>query len=540
MVVPTYKELYLPVLKFFSDKKIHDISEVYDLTVEFFKLSEDDLKETHENSRVSKFQTRFNFVIREFRRSGILRRESRNRYKITSVGLKLLSQDSNEAIVFYLKEKRHNVRAKKDSMNISIQNFGAILESNINIAKINVIGGQNATGKSTASKLLYCFLKYNSANRQKEAYKSVVGQIQGFVNMLRRRMFHMDNKEYVEFIRANYSKFMNGSDVYDILERYDKLKDILFSEDFYSHSPRRISKRIFDEIEEIDKYVDIIEEDGDSLFNLQMNNFLESEFSNKMRGYVEFNGTYEGNDFKFTSNFNNGYNFNKEGEFLINDIFYIDSFSSLDIDQSNGLNNSNHVRSLLKAIKKESDESKDLFDPMKNRDITKLLDDINLLIKGKFHYDDGELKYSDEYGITCYMSNTASGIKQIGIIQLLLGNRKLKRNSFLIIDEPEVNLHPEWQLKLAEILVLLAKDLDVQVYINTHSPMFIEAMSLFSEKYGCLDETNFYLTQEHKLGGFYFRKILPHDLGLVYSNLAQPYNDLDKVKIDILKNKGLK
>ena len=118
-----------------------------------------------------------------------------------------------------------------------------------------------------------------------------------------------------------------------------------------------------------------------------------------------------------------------------------------------------------------------------------------------------------------------------------MANRKLKGNSFLIIDEPEVNLHPEWQLKLAEILVLLAKNLNIHVYINTHSPLFIEAMSLYSERYGLLNDTNFYLTQKHKLGGFYFRKIMSHELGLVYKNLAEPYDMLDKVKIDILKNR---
>ena len=88
------------------------------------------------------------------------------------------------------------------------------------------------------------------------------------------------------------------------------------------------------------------------------------------------------------------------------------------------------------------------------------------------------------------MHNTASGIKQIGIIQLLLSNRKLKENCFLIIDEPEVNLHPDWQFKLANILMLLVKKLNVSIYINTHSPLFIEAINAFSEYYDLDDETN--------------------------------------------------
>ena len=68
------------------------------------------------------------------------------------------------------------------------------------------------------------------------------------------------------------------------------------------------------------------------------------------------------------------------------------------------------------------------------------------------------------------MKNTSSGIKQLGIIQMLLNNRKLSENSFLIMDEPEVNLHPEWQVKFAEIIILLAKELNITIYINTHSP----------------------------------------------------------------------
>ena len=71
-----------------------------------------------------------------------------------------------------------------------------------------------------------------------------------------------------------------------------------------------------------------------------------------------------------------------------------------------------------------------------------------------------------------------------------------KVGDILIIDEPEVNLHPEWQVKFAEILVLIASELNVSLYINTHSPMFIEAITLYSEFYDLLDETNVYLTEE--------------------------------------------
>ena len=206
----------------------------------------------------------------------------------------------------------------------------------------------------------------------------------------------------------------------------------------------------------------------------------------------------------------------------------------LDINQGNGLTNTHHVQSLLKNIQRKDNNSSKLFDDIINTNIIKLEENINKLINGEFQYDKGELKYSDDYGIACHMSNTASGIKQIGIIQLLLGNRKLKENSFLIIDEPEVNLHPEWQVKLAEILVVLAKNLNIYIYINTHSPMFIEAMSLYSQYYDLLEDTNIYLTEKHRTGGFTFKKIDSNDMGAVYENLSRPYDDLDEIKAKLL------
>ena len=133
----------------------------------------------------------------------------------------------------------------------------------------------------------------------------------------------------------------------------------------------------------------------------------------------------------------------------------------------------------------------------------------------------------------CSNLNSA-GIKQIGIIEILIQNNSLKENSFLIIDAPESNLHPEWQIKYAQILVLLSKRLNIHLYLNSHSPMFIEAISLYAQYYDMLDETHFYLTYETDEGKFDFRKINPKNMGEVYEDLTKPYDELDKLKAEIL------
>ncbi|WP_296849366.1 hypothetical protein [uncultured Methanobrevibacter sp.] len=44
-------------------------------------------------------------------------------------------------------------------MDLEINDFGQINYAKINIKMINVIGGVNSSGKSTVSKILYCYLK---------------------------------------------------------------------------------------------------------------------------------------------------------------------------------------------------------------------------------------------------------------------------------------------------------------------------------------------------------------------------------------------
>lgn len=70
----------------------------------------------------------------------------------------------------------------ENKINIKINDFGPINKADIDLNKINVVGGNNATGKSTTSKLLYCFLKSNMEDRIDFALEHSRLQIDSLIN----------------------------------------------------------------------------------------------------------------------------------------------------------------------------------------------------------------------------------------------------------------------------------------------------------------------------------------------------------------------
>ena len=71
-------------------------------------------------------------------------------------------------------------------------------------------------------------------------------------------------------------------------------------------------------------------------------------------------------------------------------------------------------------------------------------------------------------GLNIDLYNASSSIKQLAPLLLYLRYRAAK-GDLLIIDEPEMNLHPESQAKLLEVLAMLVNE-GVHVLLTTHSP----------------------------------------------------------------------
>ena len=92
--------------------------------------------------------------------------------------------------------------------------------------------------------------------------------------------------------------------------------------------------------------------------------------------------------------------------------------------------------------------------------------------------------------------NSATGVKSFAILQLLYKNGFLGKNTLLIIDEPEVHLHPQWIVEYARIIVLLNKEIGVKFFIGSHNPDMIGAIKYIAEKEKVDDNLNFYIAED--------------------------------------------
>ena len=108
-----------------------------------------------------------------------------------------------------------------------------------------------------------------------------------------------------------------------------------------------------------------------------------------------------------------------------------------------------------------------------------------IINQGKFYYS--------EDGFDFDFRNISAGLKSFALIERLLETGALKRKDVLILDEPEIHLHSEWQIIYAELIVVLQKVFDLTILLVTHSFQFLESLNFFMKKYDISERGNYYI-----------------------------------------------
>ena len=161
---------------------------------------------------------------------------------------------------------------------------------------------------------------------------------------------------------------------------------------------------------------------------------------------------------------------------------------------------------------------------------------INQVMSGSFEFtDEGEFYVKD--GKQLNITNLATGSKMFAIIKLLIDKGEIDDTTLLVLDEPEAHLHPNWQNKFAEIIVLIVKELGTRVLLTSHSPNFVLAIDAYMRKYDIQDITNFY--QTNSIDGYFVEyKNVNDDIGLIYDDFAKDLAEMKALR-DFYYYKGL-
>lgn len=128
--------------------------------------------------------------------------------------------------------------------------------------------------------------------------------------------------------------------------------------------------------------------------------------------------------------------------------------------------------------------------------------------------------------------NVSTGLKSIALLEYALRIGAVKRGDILVLDEPEINLHPEWQKEYAQALVLLQKTFDLKLIVTTHSPYFIRSIECFSDLNDIMDCLNVYKivqTNEKNAENLSYSE---YGMTELYDDLSAPLEELEDLLSD--------
>lgn len=438
-------------------------------------------------------------------------------------------------------------------MEVTIKNFCLVKEAQLSIDSITVIGAENDTGKSTIGKVLFGvfnsletyidhYFNLSTEEIEKELKKvSLNGKERISLSFIKNTVAYTESKstknikkreevlelslKLKETIRMKLYEDVNID--FGILDEF-KTKFLLKNKNTFEKEEK---ESLLEKIEEIRELLRIIN-NSQTLFLHKLSVFYEKEVSKIIYNFkskiketeisvrekmYEISIKY---DKKSESWSLSNSNLNK-----IKDVIYIESPLVLDFETYK-------ENAFRKNLRRKLQNKQDEFLNFEGKETKEeVLSMINGVISGKLYFNSKEEKYKFKKGNEeIEMGGVASGIKSLGIISILLENNHLTKDTILIIDEPEVHLHPKWQIKYAEILCILAKKIGLKILVNSHSPYFIEAISVYSNsnKYNLNDSVKFYSYDIYEDGNILVDKT--NDLVFIYNKLAEPYDILNNEK----------
>ena len=418
-------------------------------------------------------------------------------------------------------------------MKLSIRNVGKLKEADVEINGITVITGENDTGKSTVGKVLWSV--FNSFYKVYEQIK----------------------KERIDFVNEQIYSYVRNLDKSDNVKKktLDMAIDIIQNYSIYYRNEENIKNYMTEKFKENNYFVDakVIEELTGDLYVVLgiksieiISSIIEQKLSTEFHDEIKNKNTESQEETSVELcirnkilNFNIEEGINVAGEFvenlkgdiddfdLVTEAVFIDNpFIIDDIENIFEQKKKNYRQHLV--LKLYYNRNKNTVKKMYvNEKLEKIYKKLNSIASGKITIKNLDVYYKDSK-MEINAKNLSTGLKTFAIIKMLLQNGTLEENGTIILDEPEIHLHPEWQLKFAELIVLLQKEFGMHILLTTHSPYFLNAIEVFSERHKIDDKCKYYVAENE--GNSSIIKDVTGNTREIYRKLARPIQDLENIR----------
>ncbi|MBE6841532.1 MAG: hypothetical protein E7510_01740 [Ruminococcus sp.] len=421
-------------------------------------------------------------------------------------------------------------------MKLSIKNIGKISDAKIMFEGITVIGGDNSTGKTTIGKTL--FAMYKSFD---DIDNTIEKELKKYIEKIIKNCFP-DIK--IDFRVKSILIWNPVIDIDKLLHTYASDEEYIkgYIRECISHSTiqykipeerlKKCSQMIRDAVGG-DKYryvefnaQEIFEEIFDSqIMNVNMKSTDISE--------VNFTDGKHKISIRISSG---GLSLYFEGGIWNNrNVVFIDNPFVVDMmDGKKSGNNAMESDLLMKLRKADKRRGSNLIERSINNDKLKNVSEIiSKATGGDIVVQNGKHVLRDSnLSKPINLKNLSAGLKSFSILQMLLQDGRIKDGDILVLDEPEIHLHPQWQMLYAEAIVLLQRDFGINVLITSHSAAFIRAIESYCGIYDRMDVLNIYATRKDETTqtGYTFENLSYSQYGVVdlYGDLTNVFDELDE------------
>ena len=458
-------------------------------------------------------------------------------------------------------------------MEFKIKNIAAIGQADITIDGITIIAGENNTGKSTIGKALYAFL--DNMSHWSDTYAYIIQK--------KTEQFLLQNSTPLEdyCLSVSGAKRRRTSKIKQLIEKYiseqelmvaiedyqveedsTKLTEILYSfgndyllvyfKNIDDKTKAKNDKFITNWVKTVLSPLLAVELDELKLQTEQIYKSLEIIFDKQTRkiGTTQSSLTFIHDDRQVDYSINDsGIKMNTPLRFT-NNIYFIESPKIYDylsdtkfgkvqkqflqslmtpnVFRHNSTYLTNYTMELLNRYQEDFEINKHYLDIAHSLETTmggraEFLQKVGLEFKDNFLPE------------TIHASNVSTGLKSLALLEYGLRIGAIENDDVIILDEPEINLHPEWQIEYAKAIVELEKHCNIKFIITTHSPFFIRAIECFSDLHNQMNNLNVYRIEKDQNNKQTIENVMYSEYGVsdLYEDLSAP---LDKLE-DLLKDK---